>query len=516
MSDNNEQELNKLSALEQKFLAYCIQSKQHMASAMDAGVDSNWFRNEGHSLHFAELAGYFSRYKAVCPPSRIQNLINKYTGKNSEITKNFVEYHKQLRALDLDSDEFAPTLEDFATRHKKYLVKQAMNSLGANIDNKPIDDVLRQFNTQISMAAMRRERSRYRMKDICTDAKECVFDVVFDTYMNPSKHVGWELGLTALDDNFLFKRGRLHLVVGMTSQGKTTFARCCAMRMVARHAAKVLVISCEESVEDYFSKMAASCTNVPLYRMERGTLSQDELEILNIWSENPQQIIAPHGGWLKVLEVPSKEYSLTQIESIMVDQLGDDMPDVIVIDQLNLLAPITPRGDKNHLEFGDTSTYFRDMCKKYNVAGILLAQVGRSAVKNTKEKRVVEINIENIEGSNKPGQDCDLALAISTPSDEEGIMRVKCLKQRAGKRDWEVALSFHKETGNISNAVSLSMGPAAESIPAPVEREMITMQDSSGNVVLLNPETSERYEEDIFATGELPEARLPEDYDESQ
>lgn len=507
----DEELLSQSTETEQKILAFCVQNQKFISEVIATGVTASWFANDYHATYFETIRQYYNKYNTICPVSQMEFIVKRSTA-NVDVAHQIINYHRGLQNIQLDNDEFQPILEELVNRHKMRVVKKAIIDLGLESSTLPIDDAMARFASRVSVVNLKRTGGRFQLKDICQDARECVFNVVFDTYMNPQKNSGWDLGLPAMDENFLFKRGRMHLIAGMTGQGKTTLARNMAMRLVARHGIKVLILSCEESVNDYFSKMASSCLGIPLYRMERGTLNSEELELLNIWSENPNDIIAPNGGWLKVLELPSKEYSLQQAENIMVQNLESDMPDVIVIDQLNLLAPIWNRGDKVHMEHGDTTTYFRDMCKKYDIAGIILAQVGRSAIKSTKDStRIVEINIENIEGSNKPGQDSDLALAVSSPPDEEGFMVVKCLKHRAGKSGWEVRLSFHKETGNISSAMSMSMGNVAESVPShAVERELITMTDSSGNIVRLNPETSAR---DILDTEELPEAILPEDYE---
>jgi replicative DNA helicase len=210
------------------------------------------------------------------------------------------------------------------------------------------------------------------------------------------------------------------------------------------------VISLEERRQQYIRKFVCAEEEVSLKKWMRGELNPEELERIKNWKDKSKKKALNrqenNSGWIKIFQVPAKEFSIQEIDNMIDKELGEEKIDVIIIDHLGLLKPIAKLGDKTYMEFGDTSKYIREMAARRNAVSLLLAQAGRSAIRIYKNKREVELNIENVESSNQPFQDSDTVFGISRDKDPgTNLAVVQILKQRDGEGDHSIKLLYDKE-----------------------------------------------------------------------
>ena len=228
-----------------------------------------------------------------------------------------------------------------------------------------------------------------------------------------------------------FRPGSLNVLAGRPSMGKSTLALNIATHLSS--AKNVLFFSLEMTQVQLMLKIISGETNIPLYKVERNQLSDNEEEIFYkalAQAGNKSMNIVDRGG-LNVKDVCSITRKMNVERKV----------DVLLIDYLQLM-----RYDKGReiSELGNITRELKYLSKELQIPVILLSQLSRG-VESRENKRPY---MSDLRSSGEIEQDADIVMFVyrdeyyhkDTP--DTGLAELIVAKNRMGQIGF-VKCEFH-------------------------------------------------------------------------
>lgn len=293
-------------------------------------------------------------------------------------------------------------------------------------------------------------------------------------------------GIKSLDIHLVkgFTKGKLSLIGGMASSGKTTLAVNIATNMM-RAGKKVAFVSLEMSEDELLQYMVSRITKIPYKRLADPNVNNDKYaELINLVYEKIR-------GDFCVVKGNAGAFTWEEIETKIEQEVYQQgfIPDCVIVDYLALIA-LPKDGQRRDIQLGDLAKKMRTFAEKTHTAIITLVQANRqSQTKDPKTgKTIVDIKLENIEDSNKVGQDADMFLTINQTVQGDNSVKytVWIKKQRGGKREVEIELDsdmryywIMDQEGMYNEPYALGDNPTKEERELYTEVTKIDKKDSS-------------------------------------
>ena len=192
-----------------------------------------------------------------------------------------------------------------------------------------------------------------------------------------------------------FRPGSLNVLAGRPSMGKSTLALNIATHLSS--AKNVLFFSLEMTQVQLMLKIISGETNIPLYKVERNQLSDNEEEIFYkalAQAGNKSMNIIDKGG-----------LGLKDVCSITIKMNVERKVDVLLIDYLQLM-----RYDKGReiSELGNITRELKYLSKELQIPVILLSQLSRG-VESRENKRPY---MSDLRSSGEIEQDADIVMFV--------------------------------------------------------------------------------------------------------
>ena len=228
-----------------------------------------------------------------------------------------------------------------------------------------------------------------------------------------------------------FRPGSLNVLAGRPSMGKSTLALNIATHL--SNAKNVLFFSLEMSQVQLMLKIVSGETNIPLYKIERNELSDNEEEIFYkalAQAGNKSMSIVDRGG-----------LSVKDVSSIARKMNVERKIDMLVIDYLQLM-----RYDKGReiSELGNITRELKYLSKELQIPVILLSQLSRG-VESRENKRPY---MSDLRSSGEIEQDADIVMFIyrddyyNKDTPDTGLAELIVAKNRMGQIGF-VKCEFH-------------------------------------------------------------------------
>jgi replicative DNA helicase len=228
-----------------------------------------------------------------------------------------------------------------------------------------------------------------------------------------------------------FRAGSLNVLAGRPSMGKSTLALNIANHLSS--SKNVLFFSLEMSQVQLMLKMVSSETNLPMHKIERNQLSENEEQIFYeklAQAGNKNMSIVDRGG-----------LSVKDISSMAKKMNTDRKLDVILIDYLQIM-----RYDKGReiSELGNITRELKYLSKELQIPILLLSQLSRG-VESRENKRPY---MSDLRSSGEIEQDADIVMFVyrdeyyhkDTP--DIGLAELIVAKNRMGQIGF-VKCEFH-------------------------------------------------------------------------
>jgi replicative DNA helicase len=238
-------------------------------------------------------------------------------------------------------------------------------------------------------------------------------------------------------------RGRMYVIGGRTSQGKTTLALQLAMD-VARQGFKVYFLSLEMDQKEIMLRMLSNIlekdANDIRYHLSKYKKSADAVKEFFIKSNFPM-LLAYNVG-----------VTMNELNDLISDLPA---PDLVIVDYIQAIRKL----DQDKLTtLNNYIIDFRSLCVKNNFCGIMVSQINREAM-GEKDKRP---NMWQLKGSGTIEEHADMVLLChwdffysESPTADRRKYRVTVAKNRQGETGF-TDLDFYPEFYKFKEAGAIA------------------------------------------------------------
>ena len=416
-------ELRKLDLdfYENVILFNALTNQEYLAAIVEY-TEPVYFKDEKVKSVFQKIVEFFNE-RGCCPSlSEIKARLISDTDKNS--FKEIVNRFKQLDT-NFNKDELLCNTERFLKERCLYkiIAETAEKHSKGEAD---IGEALHSFEKAYAIN-LNEDMGHFYFEEIDEHIKDLT------TVYNPVP-TGWKF----LDDRIeggLFPK-TLTCILGQVNVGKSIFLGNIATNMVLRHK-NTLLISLEMSEFMYSKRVSAQLTQIP----------HSDLKIYaNELRENVLQIGQGLDSKLVVKEYPPKSVTVRQIDAYITKLSHKGFkPDVIVIDYVNLIKPMT-KGLNTYEGIKEIAEMLRAMAFKYNIPIVTASQLKRDAF-NTSNP-----GMEGVSESIALAATCDIMCSIWQEAEDKelGIINMGIIKNRFGPNFGSAAFKIKYETLTLS------------------------------------------------------------------
>lgn len=242
---------------------------------------------------------------------------------------------------------------------------------------------------------------------------------------------GWKWLDEKIGGGFLASGRALYMFMGQTNIGKSIFLGNIASN-IASQGKVVVVITLEMPETVYAKRISSKITKIPFRDLQEK--SNDLKETLYIYKEqNPNAKII-------FKEFPPKGVTVNHIKAYIKKLISKGInPDVIVLDYLNLIAPI--EGDNSYEKIKDITEQVRALSYVFKIPFI-------SATQSTRSGYDAEPELQQTSESMGTAHTADVMIGIFQNEEDNvlGILRMSLMKNRFGPNEGTRAMKIHYPT----------------------------------------------------------------------
>ena len=245
-------------------------------------------------------------------------------------------------------------------------------------------------------------------------------EVLENTFLFPFK------GLNLMTNNAM-SRGEFWVISAKSGVGKTVFAAQTAA-FLAGLGRRVLYVTGEEKERDIIDRVVSNETGISYGRcskkLGKNKFAPDDWSKIVSWADKMGK------EYLTV----RRTWEMDSIECFVKLALAHDELDVLVVDHIQLLDPISRTGKKfgTDQEIKDIVKTLHKWAQEYNILVIALSQGNRDKTAQTANGG---LTLDSLYGSAAIGMFANGVLAINpNPDDPEGHTECAVLKCRRGRR----------------------------------------------------------------------------------
>ena len=380
---------------------------------MDELYDKRWFDDNNLKICFTLIINYYKKYDKVATINTLRVLLQKLKERNSDI--NISEISELLvESINLNLDLSPQCVEANIINY----IKQR-GSYYAISDN--LDDIEQTRDTSKCIDRLSKFDSIVLHDDTGLNYFEDQ-DAHWDYLLNPEAKLSF--GIPSLDqvtNGGVLSDGR-NLIVFMAQPG---LGKSLMLSNLAYNFSKMelttVIISLELSQDIYGKRIDAHISGDNIDTL-LATHEQTRRKIDDFHGEYPNSKVI-------IKEFPPDSINCNSIE-VFIDRLVNVgiVPDVILIDYLNLLQPKRRTNEGMYSDIGNVSRELRALTYKYNVPIFTATQ------SNTGGYNSEDIGLENVSESKGIAHTADFILALYQLEEDRdaGIINGVILKNRLG------------------------------------------------------------------------------------
>ena len=375
--------------LEKEVLAYIMNQADGLFIAQRENINSDDFYDSTNVMIFNEMVSLSSnninpsmqvlstRVKSV----EASTIINIAIEGNLMYENDFCDYIKLLKEYNMKRQMIYTTRDIESLYNKGTDVFEVMDTVSNAIDN------MGKINTGDGLEG--------------TDMLKKAMDIVQFKKDNPNMKSGVTTGFRYLD-NIIggFNPEELIIIGARTGMGKTTLAlNLCVNAMKKNH--KAMFVSLEMSTTALTYKMAADITGIEYKEFDEGTLSDDEMLLVNNGTADI---------FKNLFTSDATGLTLEKVKSLARQRSKTEGLDALYVDYLQIMNV----GDTNinkraeHEKLGHISRELKNLAAELKIPVIALAQLSRGLEKSDNKKPMMS----DLRGSGAIEQDANKILFI--------------------------------------------------------------------------------------------------------
>ncbi|WP_461831527.1 replicative DNA helicase [Aquifex sp.] len=398
------------------------------------------FCNEDHKILFSLILDLWhehgNKWDVV--------ILNDYIRKKNLETRLPPDWIDEL----MDEAVGPETLEHVCQIVKEKSARRSIIELGIELIHKARE--VSDFYTLIEDAQMKifniaegaTPTQFYHVKEVAEKVIELI-----DKFKNSERVVtGISSGFIELDIRTTgFHPGDLIILAARPGMGKTAFMLSVAYNIASQEDKPVAIFSLEMSKEQLVMRLLSLISEIPLFKIRSGTISEDEMKKL----EAAALELSKYDIYLD--DTPALTTTDLRIRARKLKK--EKEVEFIAVDYLQLLRPPVRKQSRQE-EVAEVSRNLKALAKELNIPVMALAQLSREVEKRS-DKRP---QLADLRESGQIEQDADLILFLHRPDyykkkpspEEQGIAELIIAKQRQGPTDI-IKLAFVKEFTKFSN-----------------------------------------------------------------
>ncbi|MDO8610941.1 MAG: DnaB-like helicase C-terminal domain-containing protein [bacterium] len=427
-------------------------------------IPLKYFSNDDIRRVIRICLDYNSKYSGIIVRDEFikiidENLLNKQITIKEHYSLQNIFHDASM--MHLEKEQFNRITNDFINFSIKKDV-EAIIRANQNLiaEHQPLDFINKVVPQLQSISHTHGIRKRVKVLDINRDVDEQILDLE-NRRRDPNQYVGIQTGIPVLDTSFVgFEKGTSTVIAAFTSGGKSTFILNISRNIFQMYDKKVLVIPLEMPADQWARKYnSLDClvkysdlrTGKPITSGDNGVDRFDEVK--NKILER-KKLISEKNGDYKILAAPAACYTWEDIIRELDEKLPEYRPDIIFIDYLALISMRDIDEDKRTDKLGELAKKIRSYAQINNISTVIAVQLNRSSIIRKSNKKIMDIGLDNLEDSNKIGEDADSVLALKI---SPGMMIVDILKQREGPTVQDIGLKTTLEYGQIIDPAQAHM-----------------------------------------------------------
>ena len=332
---------------------------------------------------------HYSQYNTTPSYDILRMIIDQQIVGDSMAGKVIIDHLDQIQMIQWNEGEQEYIKKNIKSKLQKYLIEQTADRV-EKMDHASLLQVIKEIEN------LKQDSFEYEIKHL--------WELENDHHRIPV-----QTGIDLIDNNGGVAKGEIGILLASTGIGKSVFLTHMASELMLRNN-KVLHIVFEGALNDY----------IGLHRRKLGNYTNDQIKTGKTTSN------------LKVVKMSSGKTSLSDISNL-IEYLGSDfIPDAVVIDYIDVIAPSAAKKENWQSEI-ITSTELEDFCIKHNVVCWTAVQTNRSGL----NENIPTLN--QMGGSVSKGQKASMVLGISRTSSH----------QKENKADIAILKNRHGSTGEL-------------------------------------------------------------------
>ncbi len=421
---------------EESFLGSLMIDKDAIIKVADMVNEKDFYR-ENNRLVFETMKELYGRQE----PIDILSLANRLEEKN-QLEKiggrTYLAHLSNVTATSANISHYAQIIQRKATLRRLLTTASEITELGFR-EEDDIDKLLDEAESKLFSV------SQKYMKNVFTPVDQLLseaFERIDELHKQSGKLRGLPTGFPDLDNLLAgLQKSDLIILAARPSVGKTSLALDIARLSAIKTKTPVGIFSLEMSKEQLVDRMLCSQSNVSLWKMRTGKLSDQEEdndfsrigEGMGVLSEAP--IFIDDSPNCSIMEIRTKARRL-QVEK----NLG-----LLIIDYLQLMEGRGKYGDNRVQEVAEITRGLKGIARELSIPVLALSQLSRAV----EQIKPAIPKLSNLRESGSIEQDADVVMFIYRKAADRNYVREELPEEDRYKAEIHVAKHRNGPTGKI-------------------------------------------------------------------
>ena len=446
----------RISEAEKDILAFLLKDVKYIDDIFkNKKLPLNYFRDPEIKIIVEFILQYYGKYESVLVEDEFLRFNNALL---SQKKIDDIKYHNLQMLFDqaagpfglkdrLSDEQFNRIFDTWMNAETVPEVQRILDRTLETIQSGRGLEAISQLISEIgSIPLPEKEETHIRALSLVKDIDQQLEDAK-ERRFNTEETTGIPTYISIIDKHFCgFEKGTLSAVGGMVGHGKSTFLMNFSRNQFLNNK-KVLVITMEMPEMQWSRRVNCSTTGIDYTGILTGNTFLVPDEDFDTYNNGILNRAKCNDNY-NILFIPAEAYTWKNIVREIEERYEFYHPDIIYIDQLSLIHLGDNTRDRRDVALGDLTRYIRTYAQIKNIPIVIAVQANRaSVIRDPKGERKIDINIENIEDSNKISANLDNFLAIWKLSNNKAMLKI--VKQREGESDISVTLSVDWKCGAI-------------------------------------------------------------------
>jgi len=478
---------------EKRIISLLLQKEMNIREATNKGVTGEYFSEDINKYFFELICEYHHQHRSLLTKEVLKDSFES-NNRSAEEIAYVINYYEDLKSVPADDNDFsyylAKIVDVRSEREIVKLVKNAVSTLKDKDDPQRIAKATESvLNGAIKISQSREGGNVVTTRDFVEDFSLIEQNIV-NRNQHPEMYRGHMCHIEEIDSiTGGFRPGELALFCAETGGGKTTLMMNVAHGIyrprrtpsmsadewdsIKFHGKNILYVNLEVGEEMFGLKMTSMDARVSFSALKEGVMSQNRIDSI-IKSRDYRKNLKSRFKAMHVVQ--NSLMSVGELDSYIKEVYSYFRPDVVCVDYIDLMNPITPDKDRRRA-LGNICVELRAMGKKYGFAVITVAQLKRDAIERIVKGKEKDIRLSDVGESSLIANHCDFAFGILQDAECDDKVWIYSLKNRFGSKPKKFHLVWIKGENWIGSPGSWLYGKESENTTSSDRDEFMALKE---------------------------------------